>query len=1038
MSDATGTGQASSFNIRGARLAAFIAVVLVGCAGDTGPTGPAGQDGSNGKDGKSCTLTDNHNGTSTISCPDGTSITVPTGAQGTTCTVVNNNNGTRTISCSDGTSVLVQDAVVDYAAMTADELKAAALSAVITSVAIPADGRPVVNLKVSERHGLGVKGLSATAATWRFALLKLDTGVNGSGNETWVSYMANDSTSTASAENATAAGLTDNKDGTYSYRFTKVINGGIASAGTTFEPTKLHRLIILTYASGNPFSPINLVKDFLPSTGADQTGSHEKFDGAACLECHTQFRAITDGTGSFGAGEFHGGTRYDTRTCVACHNDQRRFTALNATTVSDAAITGGTPATATWTGNLAILNGEAVLNLPVFIHKIHMGEDLSLRGGTYQGLPRPYETTYPQDIRNCTKCHRNPSASNPAPMANNWKIPTRRACGSCHDDVSFVSVSAGGSPPQAPPGRRMHSGGVMTSDAQCAVCHASGVIGGAVDEVHAAVSRPSPNNIYSNPVSGSSNTNAAYVAAAGYVPPGAKVLTYEVSSVALDASRHPQITFRVMQADPTATPPVAAAPVTFQTFGGGVTEMIAGFVGSPSAYFVYALPQDGIAAPADFNASASAYLRNVWNGSAASTASMTGPDASGFYTVTLTATAPANATMLTGGIGYTYSLGSPPTFANNTQPFTQIDIDSTRPPDQRRYLYTPNASGFGGIGGLIVPPPDVSKVATGFTGRRQIVDNAKCSGCHVTLGVGPDFHAGQRNDATTCAWCHRPNQSSSGWAANSRDFIHSIHGSGKRSIPFNWHAPSATEGYYNVTYPAILNRCEMCHLPGTFDFSLSATTTALPNMLLSTVGQGRYNSNATTNPGGYFSISPYVTSNNLVDYGFGYSTSNVNATLPDGISGTQTIGGNPVACTPAAPCICNATNPCSVTISDTYMVNNVNVTFTQKIGSVTTTCNAGTPCTCTTSQPCTGVVAACSLASPCNAQGTTLVNSPIATVCVGCHDSAPAVDHMQTNGASIWEVRSTALNKPQKESCLICHGANRLANIALVHTDRTP
>src|ERR1044071_6848399 len=305
MSDATGTGQASSFNIRGARLAAFIAVVLVGCAGDTGPTGPAGQDGSNGKDGKSCTLTDNHNGTSTISCPDGTSITVPTGAQGTTCTVVNNNNGTRTISCSAGTSVLVQDAVVDYAAMTADELKAAALSAVITSVAIPADGRPVVNLKVSERHGLGVKGLSATAATWRFTLLKLDTGVNGSGNETWVSYMANDSTSTASAENATAAGLTDNKDGTYSYRFTKVINGGIASAGTTFEPTKLHRLIILTYASGNPFSPINLVRDFLPSTGADQTGSHEKFDGAACLECHTQFRAITDGTGSFRRGALH-------------------------------------------------------------------------------------------------------------------------------------------------------------------------------------------------------------------------------------------------------------------------------------------------------------------------------------------------------------------------------------------------------------------------------------------------------------------------------------------------------------------------------------------------------------------------------------------------------------------------------------------------------------------------------------------------------------------------------------------------------------
>jgi hypothetical protein len=29
-------------------------------------------------------------------------------------------------------------------------------------------------------------------------------------------------------------------------------------------------------------------------------------------------------------------------------------------------------------------------------------------------------------------------------------------------------------------------------------------------------------------------------------------------------------------------------------------------------------------------------------------------------------------------------------------------------------------------GGLSVPPPNVWKVATGFTGRRAIVDNAKC------------------------------------------------------------------------------------------------------------------------------------------------------------------------------------------------------------------------------------------------------------------------------------------------------------------------
>jgi OmcA/MtrC family decaheme c-type cytochrome len=1019
--------------------ACFVAAIVVaGCEGPTGPEGPSGSNGA------SCTLTDNGNGTSTITCPGGTSVTVPTGAKGTSCTVVANPDGTRTITCSDGTSVVVTNAAIDYQVMTSDELKASAMIASISSVTIPADGRPVVKLKVTERHGLGVRNLAPAQSTpsnpllpisWRFALLKLEpnvngTNVNGSSAETWVSYMAANAASTASTETAAAANWTDNGDGTYTYRFAKQITpGGATPAGTSYEPDKLHRLVILMSGPGNPFSPINLVKDFVPTTGADATGSHEKFDGAACLECHTSFRAIADGTGAFGSGEFHSGGRYDTRTCVACHNDQRRFTTLNATTVNDSAI----QPDGTWTGNLAVVNGEATINFPVFVHKIHRGEDLTLKGGTYSGIPQPYETTYPQDIRNCTKCHRQ-GANNAAPLASNWKIPSRRACGACHDDVTFLDPLV----TPTPPGRRLHTGGPEADDRTCMTCHASGSIAG-VDAVHVPVSPPNSNNIYLNPTTGSANTNAAWVAAAGVVPPGAKQLTYEVSSVTLDGSRHPQITFRILMADPNANPPVAPAPVTFQTPGGGVTEMLPGFVGSPSAYFVYAIPQDGINAPADFNVSASGYLRNIWNGSAtgAGAGTLGARDQNGFYTLTLTGhTVPAGATMFSGGIGYTYSLGSAPTFANNTQPFTETDILTPVVSGHPKYQYVPNASGFGGTGGLIVPAPDVWKVATGFTGRRAVVDNSKCDTCHVTLGVGPDFHAGQRNDSSSCNFCHRPNQTSSAWSANEKDFIHSIHGSEKRTVAFNWHAPSATTGYYNVTYPAILNRCEMCHLPGTFDFSLTSTTSALPNMLLSTVGQGRYNSSATTNPTGYFSIAPtqYVTSNNLIDYGFGFSTSNVAATLPDGISGTQGV----TACTPAAPCICTAANPCSVDISGTYTVNNVAVSFTQKVGAATNPCNAGTPCTCTTALPCTGVVASCSLTAPCNAQGTTLVNSPIAAACVACHDVPSAVDHMQTNGASIWEPRATALTKPQKEECLICHGPNRLANIALVHTDRTP
>src|ERR1700674_3004748 len=55
--------------------------------------------------------------------------------------------------------------VIDYGVLTPAELEVAKITAVITGVTIPADGRPVVTLKVTERHGSGVRGLSVTAAS---------------------------------------------------------------------------------------------------------------------------------------------------------------------------------------------------------------------------------------------------------------------------------------------------------------------------------------------------------------------------------------------------------------------------------------------------------------------------------------------------------------------------------------------------------------------------------------------------------------------------------------------------------------------------------------------------------------------------------------------------------------------------------------------------------------------------------------------------------------------------------------------------------
>jgi len=70
-------------------------------------------DGQDGTNGSSCTVVDNHDGTATVSCSDGSTFTVHNGVNGqdgtngSSCTVVDNHDGTATISCPDGTEVTV-------------------------------------------------------------------------------------------------------------------------------------------------------------------------------------------------------------------------------------------------------------------------------------------------------------------------------------------------------------------------------------------------------------------------------------------------------------------------------------------------------------------------------------------------------------------------------------------------------------------------------------------------------------------------------------------------------------------------------------------------------------------------------------------------------------------------------------------------------------------------------------------------------------------------------------------------------------------
>ncbi|HEY0986372.1 MAG TPA: OmcA/MtrC family decaheme c-type cytochrome [Kofleriaceae bacterium] len=625
----------------------------------------------------------------------------------------------------------------------------------------------------------------------------------------------------ALVENGLGAG-----DYTYAFPTASTPNGPVAVA---YDRTKLSEThVVWIQASrqtdeiftinANTFYAANEPYYFIPA-GTGTPLVREIVAQSGCDGCHAKFKAETTASAAF-----HGGGRVDSGMCNVCHNPGRTT--------------------------------NPVADSSSFIHRIHNGENVAT-ANLFHGIA----ATYPRDIRDCSACH-----ANAAQGAQAQTNPSTRACVGCHDYVSFTDAASAtclilGRLERGSDGKPLpcnHVGGPQPETA-CVTCH--GPSGGfAAANYHKPVAKPDPNNLWLVP-NGNANTNASFVAAGGYVPPGAAVITYDVKSVdaVLDTSvtpnvKRPQVTFKLKN---------GGVDVVFQTYAPGasppVTELMPNFVGSPSVYFAFAVPQDGNLTPTDFNASASGYIKKIWDGSAigAGAGTLTGPDANGYYTIRLTGVQiPATATMLTGGVGYTYSLASTP-------PLVQTNVAA--------YPWTPNVPADGKAqGGLSVPAPNVWKVATGFTGRRPIVDNAKCKDCHGTLGVTPSFHAGQRNDGPTCSFCHNPNRTSSGWSAGSKYFIHAIHGGRRRTVNFTWHAAAAGPGFDEVEFPGTLNTCTTCHLPNTYDFTSANNLNAIGGMQLTTVATGVYSTDPMTNST-YYTVSPYVVADGATNYGSGFS-----------------------------------------------------------------------------------------------------------------------------------------------------------------------
>ncbi|MBI4877067.1 MAG: OmcA/MtrC family decaheme c-type cytochrome [Acidobacteria bacterium] len=162
------------------------------------------------------------------------------------------------------------------------------------------------------------------------------------------------------------------------------------------------------------------VFSFVPDGSAVKT-VRDVIRTATCNKCHH----------SMG---FHGGSRKTMELCVLCHQPQ------------------------TWDPDTV-----NTVDLPVMIHKIHMGANLPSvkKGKKYviignaQSVNDYSKIVFPADARNCRACHETDKG---ATQAANVNRANRDACGACHDDVNFATGEGHVDLPQV-------------TDSQCAGCH---------------------------------------------------------------------------------------------------------------------------------------------------------------------------------------------------------------------------------------------------------------------------------------------------------------------------------------------------------------------------------------------------------------------------------------------------------------------------------------------------------------------------------------------------------------------------------------
>jgi OmcA/MtrC family decaheme c-type cytochrome len=306
---------------------------------------------------------------------------------------------------------------------------AAEINAAITGATISSSS--VAEFVLTNETGNPVTGLPASSIS--FVLAKLVPGTDGNPGF-WQSYInkvelpgvgpGTESKLQATTENGAAGELVERSNGSYVYTFALDVTNVTEPAPIEYIPTITHRLSfeIRGYTTvRNPYY------DFRPSGG----GLLFQRNMATIETCNTCHGDLT----------LHGGARNEVQNCVTCHNP-----------------------------GSADANSGNTVDMTVMTHKIHFGKNLPsvIAGGDYciygfRDIEHCYgDVSYTGDITDCSGCHDEDDPK--TPQAARWyQVPSADACGSCHDDVNFVTGENHGENGSAGP----------ADNTGCITCHAA-------------------------------------------------------------------------------------------------------------------------------------------------------------------------------------------------------------------------------------------------------------------------------------------------------------------------------------------------------------------------------------------------------------------------------------------------------------------------------------------------------------------------------------------------------------------------------------